>query len=402
MFTKSKLLAAAISAAAAVLCSTGAYAVDAKGSVYGDLRYGLDHSDSSGPNSDAADRGPDTDFRELNSFIGVKAAAGTADWSAFGAYESYVDGALLGADTSRQKYIGVNTPFGTVAWGTMLTDYAKAGLAVDPFYNTSLASGVGGPPGSAGFPLLGGINAYTLTSFGLSPFLTGDLPLNLQALGATIAGANQANQIAYTSPAMGGVTINAALFIDENDDSATGPTGGESHDYGLGASWSMMGIKAGVQWLQINDNVGAGSFFTTPTTLTVGSLDSDALRLTAGYSGSNFGVNVSAERIDHHTVSGGQFPDEEYMLVSGWFGVASGTRLAASYGRTNETGFEGNGVQFGVFHDIVESFTVHAGASMYDLTEDQISGPGPAVDDTVTFALGASYKFDLGFTNVGK
>jgi predicted porin len=397
MLTKSKQLAGAIiGAAAAILCSSGAFAAEGKGSVFGDLRYGLDFSDSEGPVSDAADVGHDLDFRELNSYIGVKGSAGEGGWTAFGAYESYIEGAVISADTSRQRYIGASSPFGTLTYGTMFTEYAKAGLAIDPFYNTSLANATGGVPGSVGL-VAGGINAYSLVSFGLSPLLTGDITVNIPLLGVA-GGGIQSNQIAYTSPTMFGTTVNAAVFIDEADDSATGAAGGESHDYAAGASFSMMGINAGVQYLQINDEVGFGTFASTPGNLGSG-LESNAVRLHGGYAASNFGANLSVERVDHVTVGGGPAPDEEYLFLSGWFGVAKGIRLAGSVGMTNETGFEGTGVQFGVFHDVLENFTCHVGAAFYDLHEDQITGPGPAVDDTYVVAMGASYKFDLGFSS---
>ena len=88
MLKMSKLLAGAIGAAAAVFCSTGALA-DSKGAVYGDIRYGLDFSDSSGPVSTGNDVGQDTDLRDLNSFLGVKASTGQGDIPVFGAYETY-------------------------------------------------------------------------------------------------------------------------------------------------------------------------------------------------------------------------------------------------------------------------------------------------------------------------
>ena len=388
MLKMSKLLAGAIGAAAAIFGSTGALA-DSKGSVSGDIRYGLDMSDSSGPVSDAADTGADTDLRDLNSYVGIKASTGQGDIRVFGVYESYVgaDFSFLSLESSRQLFAGVSTGFGTVTYGRMFTDYAKSGIAIDPFYNTALASANGGVAGSAasapGFP-------PTFTSYGISPFFTGEAPY-LGALGSGV----QPNQLAYESPNLFGLTFNGAVFFDRNDDSPTNAgTGQESHDYGAGLAWNGMGITAGVQFLQVNDEVGGGQFIGALGAGGGGNGDATATRLHASYAAQRFGVAISAERID---LQGAGILDEDYYFASGWFGVMPGTRVAASVGMTNETGFEGTGMQVGVFHDVMENFTVHAGASMYDLHEDSVSGPGSAVDDSWIAALGASYKFELGF-----
>lgn len=395
MLKMSKLLAGAIGAAAAVVCSTGAFA-DSKGSVYGDIRYGLDFSDSSGPISSGNDVGADTDLRDLNSFFGVKASSGQGDIRVFGAYESYVGGeygSILSFEAHRQLYAGVGTPFGTVAYGRMFTEYAKTGIAIDPFYNTSLASANGGAAGSAS--LFAGLAPPSFNSYGQSATLTGEAPM-IGAIGAGV----QSGQLAYETPTFFGVTMNGAVFFDRADDSTTGE---ESHDYALGASWSGMGLNAGVQWLQMNDEVGAGTFIGACGTSGNGTCDATATRLHAGYSAPRFGIAASYELIDLQGFGGAELPNEEYYFLSGWFGVTQGTRLAASVGMTNETldpgtgnSAEGAGVQFGVFHDVIENFTVHAGGSWYDLKENDQSGPS-AADDTYIAAVGASYKFDLGF-----
>jgi predicted porin len=379
MFKMGRLLAGAIGAAAAMLGSTGAIA-DNQGSVYGDIRYGLDHSDSSGPASTASNVGPDTDLRDLNSFIGVKASTGAGDVRVFGGYETYVGGeyaSILSFQSQRQLYAGVETAYGTVAYGRMFTQYAKVGIGMDPFHNTSLGSANGGPAGTSSFSP--GVVPPAFHSYGQSPLFTGETPV-VSNLGAGIQGA----QLTYQSPTLFGATVNGAMFFDRNDDSASG--GQESHDYGLGAAWTGMGITAGVQWLQVNDQVGGGTFLGAR-----GNGDATATRLHASYAAQRWGAAVSAERIDLQGVL-----DEEYLFVSGWFGVLPNTRIAASAGMTNETGFEGTGLTVGVFHDVLDNFTVHAGGSWYDLAPDSVNG---AVDDSWIAAVGASYKFDLGFSS---
>lgn len=391
MLKMSKLLAGAIGAAAAIFGSTGALA-DSKGSVSGDIRYGLDMSDSSGPVSDAADTGADTDLRDLNSYVGIKASTGQGDLRVFGVYETYVgaETSIASLESSRQLFAGVSTGLGTVSYGRMFTDYAKTGMAIDPFYNTALASANGGPAGTA--TIAPGTVPPTFTSFGLSPLFTGESPI-LGPIGAGV----QPNQLSFESPNIFGLTLNGAVFFDRNDDSPTNAgTGEESHDYGAGLAWNGMGITAGVQFLQVNDEVGGGTFLGALGNGGGATGDATATRLHASYAAQRFGVAISAERID---LQGAGILDEDYYYASGWFGVMPGTRIAASVGMTNETGFEGTGIQLGVFHDVIDNFTVHAGASMYDLHEDSVSGPGPAVDDSYIVAVGASYKFELAFSS---
>jgi hypothetical protein len=397
MLKKSELLAGAVAAAAAVL-SSGVIAADAKGAVYGDLRFGVDYSETSAPAS------ADTDFREPNGYVGAKGSVSQGGWSAFGVFEQYADAQAIGLDTPRQTYGGVTGPMGTISFGAMFTAYAKAGLAVDPFYNTSLASATGTAAGTTGV-VVGPLNlGTTYVSFGQSPLLTGDLALNPALLGASSGrfGGIQENQLAYETPSIAGLTINAGVILDEADDSSAGPTPGEAHDYALGATWGMDGLSASVQYLQINDDTGLPTFATTPGSLLAvvagGGFETDALRVTAGYATDQMGVAASYELVDHETLGGAPVPNEEYMLLSGWFGVAPGTRLVASWGRTDDTGFSGDGIQVAVFHDVVQNLTVHAGGSFYDLHDDRITGATGTTPDAYIVAVGASYKFNLGFS----
>jgi hypothetical protein len=388
--------------------SSGVIAAEAKGAVYGDLRFNVDYSETSAPTS------ADTDFREPNGYVGVKGSASHDGWSVFGAAERYADSST-GLERARQTYGGASGPMGTISFGTMFTAYAKQGLAVDPFYNTSLASGAGGAAGTTGLtlaPLLALNYGATYSSFGLSPLLTADVPGGTGELLPLLTGVQlgriggiQENQLTYETPSIAGLTINAGVIFDEANDSSGGPAtgGGEAHDYALGATWGMNGISASVQYLQINDDTGAPTFLTTPgqflaVVLGGGGLETDATRATVGYATEQMGVNFSYELVDHETFGGAPVPNEEYMLLSGWFGVAPGTRLVASWGRTDDTGFSGDGIQVAVFHDVVQNLTVHAGGSFYDLHDDRITGVTGTTPDAYIVAVGASYKFNLGFS----
>lgn len=345
MVTKSKLLAGA-AAAAALIGSTAVLAaeLDAKGSIYGDLRYSLDYSED---NSGAA--GPTYDFADNNSYWGVKASTTQGGITAFGAYERFLDmDANVLLDLVRQSYVGVQTNLGTVKYGQHATAYAEAGRKLDPFYNTTV-TGIGGL-GLGG--ILGAGNSHGTSAVFNSDFV-GSAYIN--------------NHLAYQSPSLAGLTVNAALFNDE--------TGNENqdHNFGAGVEWSGMGLTAGAQFIDENN----GTWLAT---------DSEAMRVYGGYAATQFGAGVSYERFDN---AAGAI-DSDYLMVSGWFGVLPGTRLAASYGQENETGAEGNSIRLGVFHDVIQNFTIWAAALRYD--EAEASNPDA---DVVT--LGASYKFDLGF-----
>lgn len=346
MLSKGKLLAGA-AAAAALVGSVGVFAaeLDAKGSVYGDLRYSLDYAED---NSGAP--GPTYTTTDNNSYWGVKASTTQGGITAFGAYERFVDiDGNFFLEFIRQGYVGLGTEFGTVKYGTHATAYAEAGRKLDPFYNTAV-TGLGGVGALGGF--LGG------NSHGSSAVFNSDFN----------GSAYISNHVAYQSPSVFGITANAAFMTDE-----TG-TSNQDHNYGLGVEWNGMGITAGFQ--MIDDNNGT---WLAP--------DEEASRLYGSYAAGRFGVGASYERFD---LTGGA-NDAEFLMVSGWFGVLPGTRVAASYGQENESGAEGNSIRLGVFHDVIQNFTVWAAALRYD----EAAGVNP---DSDVITLGASYKFDLGFS----
>lgn len=370
MLTKSKLLAG-VAAAAALMGSTAVLAgeLDAKGSVYGDLRYALDFSDSNAQDNGLGATAQDTDLRDNNSYAGIKASVGEGELKAFAVYNVNLANDVS-AETTREGYFGVITGFGTITAGDQFTAYMMSAHNQDPFRNTSLASTNGAVPDLAS----------ALGSYGQS-VLTAEL----------LGGGLQANQVTYTSPSFAGVTVNAAWFIDEQADGTTGAQQ-ESHDYGLGAAFNMGPINAGVQYLQINDEVGTGTLAALN-----GTGDGSATRVHASFAQPRFGVGVSLERLDEQGLG---VLDQEYAFLSAWFGVTGNTRLAALAGMTNETGFEGTGVSLGVFHTVFENFTVWAGGSQHDRKVDTVNSGFAQVNsnDTYVVALGASYKFDLGFS----
>lgn len=336
-----------LAALAAASMSNGAVAADASGALYGDIRWSLDYAEDN-----SALPGPSYNATDNNSFWGVKASVTEGSLTAFGAYERFLDNdAQFGVDLVRQSYAGLAAGWGTVTVGTFETAYARAGRKADPFYDTA-ASGIAG------------VTAFAVlvpgSSHGSSAALNGNF----------VGGAISANQIAYASPAFAGITVNAALFID---DSTTGAD--QDHDFGGGVEFNNAGISAGLQVLDVNSD-GTNVLGMFP--------HEEAYRLHGGYSGERFGVHASFEKLDLVGAS-----DADYRIVSGWFGVTPATRLAASVGQENESGAEGTSFRFGVFQNVIENLTIWAVARQYD--EGRSANP-----DASVFSLGASYKFRIG------
>lgn len=368
MVTKSKLLAGA-AAAAALIGSTAVLAaeLDAKGSVYGDLRYGFTYF-----NDDVGITAED-DLGDNGSFFGIKASTTAGDVTAFAVYERAVDtddciNAVTGIGTStttlcqgngdyvRQAFGGIKTTLGTVTYGHQETMYSQMARRFDPFFNTGVA-------GSAGVGAAPGVGASHGGSVMTLPIFT---------IGQTN------NQLNYISPQIAGFTANLAYFSNEDAGTTDDP------DMGIGADFSMGGLKAGVQHLRIRSALASS----TPNFAVNGGAETDLTAVSVGYAQNRFGAGLLAERFDDRT---NPVLDGETLQLSGWFGVVQGTRIALAAGMTNEYFTEGRSVTVGVFHDVIDNFTAHVAATR--LEGDADSG----TPDAEAITLGASYKFDLGF-----
>lgn len=341
MLNKSKLLAGAVMA----VCSTGVLAGDGKGAVYGDIRWSLNAVDGTGV------AGPLYSATNNNSYWGIKGSVTEGQLTAFGAYENTLNNDSAAADTTRQGYFGLKCDtFGTLQYGQFGTAYFESGRKLDPFANTAVAGVAAGP---------GAFNSHGLSG------------LTAETTGAGFIG----DQVAYTTPSFGGLTVNAALFVDEG-----APGAGTDHDYGIGAEFNNSGLTVGVQALDINN---LGNF-------TVTTASREVVRVYAGLNVARFGANVSVEKASLPGADAG------FIFASGWYGVTNATRIALALGHENNaTGgtaaAEGNSVSLGVFHDVVKNFTGWAAVRRFD---SKVAGPDPHRD---VITLGASYKFNLGF-----
>ena len=338
-------------ALAAALIAGAAGATETRGALYADLRLSVDYTDD---HSGAP--GPTYTGTDNNSTWGVKASTARGGVKVFGGYERFVDAGDpavgLPLEITRQAYFGLDSMCGTLKFGRHATAYAEAGRKLDPFYNTA-ASGTAGV--AAAGSLFGGGNSH-----GSATLFNGDI----------LDRAYVADHLAYRSPSFWGVAANAAVFLDE-----TG-TSDQNHDYGLGVEYAGHGITAGAQFIDAN---GAH-----PLTWGTGV---EATRLYAGYAHTRFGVGLSLEQLD---VPGTM--TENYLMVSGWYGLRDDTRVAASIGVEDDSATAGESLRAGVFHDVIENFTIWL-AGRYFNHSTSIN------NDTTVVTLGASYKFDLGFAS---
>ncbi|MES0873771.1 porin [Sinimarinibacterium thermocellulolyticum] len=339
-------------AVAMASCALGAQAATLEGQLYGDLRYAYTHYDADGsPRRNV--------FDSTNSHAGVMITTRDGGYAATLVYERGLDAdddATVDDDTVRQSYLSVSSPYGTALYGRAPTAYKLAGQKLDPFYNTAIGTisgaAFGGSPAAVRGP-----------SYGLSA-LTSDLSGN----------GFIANQLAYVSPEFMGVRVNAAFFMNEND------RPDDDHDYGVGAEWNgdlLSGrLQAGAQYLDIRSNTNFQAIGIP------GSGAVKATRVHAAYSRESWGVGASWEPLD---LRDGE--NRDYYFASGWLRVAPKTRVAAAYGNTEATPFEGNGYSLGLFHEVLQGLEVYAAARHTDRDV--------APDKSNDLAAGVTYRFRL-------
>jgi hypothetical protein len=338
-------------ALAAALIAGAAGATETRGALYADLRMSLDYTEDT-----SAASGPTFTSTDNNSMWGVKASTARGGVRVFGGYERFLDAGdpNIGfpLEVTRQAYLGLDSMCGMLKFGRHATAYAEAGRKLDPFYNTAV-SGTAGV--AAAGSIFGGRNSHgSATAF------------NADALD----GAYVADHFAYRSPAFAGFAANVALFLDESGSSD------QNHDFGGGIEYVAGGITAGAQFIDAN---GAHP-------LSWGA-NVEATRLYAGYTHTRFGVGASLEQLD---VPGAM--TENYLMVSGWYGLREDTRVAVSAGVEDDSARAGESVRAGVFHDVIENFTIWLAGRYYN---DSTA----LNNDSTVVSIGASYKFDLGFSS---
>ncbi len=352
----------AILAVAAAAFGTQAVAVETAARLYGDFRYSAGYSK-------VQDGATDYDFNSNNSHLGLAVNAAEGDFALTAVYELAIDGqnTANGSDDTRQAYLSVASPFGTLAYGQIATAYKQAGQQLDPFYNTGIGTITGTPFGNAGAPVLG-------PSFGLSA-LTSD----------TVGQGLIKNQVAYVSPTIANLTGNAAIIFAENDRDNGGQV-----DYGVGVEYTANGIIGGIQYLDIsattnltpNANFNAGLPNATKAT-----------RIYGGYATETWTVGASWEPL---SITGA--PDRDYYFLGGTLSITERATVAASLGYVENVPFEGQSLSLGVFYDIFTGLEAYAAARYADRDVDAILNNGFGVTDGPSvreFVVGINYQFSL-------
>lgn len=357
---RSKQLIAAGSVMA--LFSMQALAAEIGANLYGDLRYSVGYSDV----EDGAD---DFDFNSNNSHLGLSIGGAEGDLRVTAVYELGIDSGntTSGSDDTRQAYLSVGSPYGTLAYGQLETTYKQAGQRLDPFYNTGVGTITGTPFGNAGAPVLG-------PSFGLSA-LTSD----------TVDQGLIANQVTYLSPTIANLTGNATIIFAENDRDNGGQT-----DFGVGVEYAANGILLGAQYLDIRATLNG----TPNANFNAGLPDrTKATRVYGGYGTENWTLGASWEPLE---IDGA--PDRDYYFLSGTLRLNDRTRLAASLGYVENVPFEGQSLSLGVFHELLTGLEAYAAARYSDRDEEAILNNGFAISDGASvgeLVLGINYQFSL-------
>jgi predicted porin len=292
----------------------------------------------------------DVDLENNGSNFRIGAAAEEQGIRAFAVYERGASNDQLGVEDVREFFGGVTGRIGTLVTGRKATEYRLSGQRLDPFYNTSAAS-------------FNGTFAAEGASFGLSNLTNGYTP----------------NTVAYGSPSFGGVTVNAATFINNNSNNQGV---GDEADFGLGIGYAnsdWLGLEAGLQFLDLNGNVVSGA--------AAGA--SQALRLHASVGRKAWTVGVSVEAVDVEL----EEDPRTYAFLSGSVQLYETLRLAATAGAVRDTRdpvatAEGMGGSVGLFWNLTQHLETYAALRYVTLDN-------AAEQDSGTLATGMKFTFDV-------
>ncbi|TVP77141.1 MAG: porin [Gemmatimonadales bacterium] len=316
-----------------LLVPLGVEGQEATTELYGDFRYSYNRVDA----------GAATYWTGVNnaSRLGVRSEAAAGSLTLFADLQAGagVDGGGS-AFTPRYYLAGVRGEFGTLTVGRHSPAYKMAGVRLDPFYDTSTLGTGGGVPTEGVF---GG------ASFGLSSLTNGWAD----------------RTVAWSSPAFGGFTANAAAYVDPDSD----------HDYGLGIGYRAGGLEVGVQY----HDVGGGPGWAQSSGI------EHAFRTHASLARDAWSVGASHER-----VAASEGEDQTFFLALGTVHVTPDVMFAASVGHVGDGSVQdaaGTGYHLGVFYRLLPQARVHALYSGLD------PDGGPSRGN---LAVGLTYQFTLG------
>lgn len=292
----------------------------------------------------------DVDLENNGSNFRIGASAEEQGIRAFAVYERGASNDQLGVEDVREFFGGVTGSVGTLVAGRKATEYRLSGQRLDPFYNTSAAS-------------FNGTFAAEGASFGLSNLTNG----------------YTSNTVAYGSPSFGGVTVNAAAYVNNNSNNQGV---GDEGDFALGVGYAnseWLGLQAGLQYLDLNGNVVFGA----------AAGESQALRLHASVGPKKWTVGLSVEAVD---VELEQDP-RLYAFLSASVQLYDTLRLAATAGHVRDTRdpvvtTEGTGGSVGLFWNLTQHLETYAALRYVTLDN-------AAEQDSGTLATGMKFAFDV-------
>ncbi|MEN8720389.1 MAG: porin [Oceanococcaceae bacterium] len=267
--------------------------------------------------------------------------------------DSDADGAN-GLASTRHAFVGFNSSYGTFTFGRVNTAYKLAAQRLDPFYDTSAANFVGGfSPEGATYGLSNLVNGWT------------------------------DNTIAYLSPEVGGLTVNAGIHLQEADDA--------DHDYSIGLDYRLGDITVGLQFLDIGRS--AGEFANGVTGVVAGSegVVDTAGQINAHYAGDGWTVGASYEYVELLTID----DERGYAYLAGTYDLGENLTLAASAGQVDQGAGEGFGGTIGAFVNLMPEFQIYGLYSYTDLDQANLADGTVASDENNTISFGVKYAFEL-------
>jgi predicted porin len=360
------------------MCLGGATVASAEttNSIYGNFRWSVNYVDvapAAGGASVDTIRADDNQSR-----LGLRGEVKGSDLTAFYHWESGLTSDAGDTNFSgRLYYAGVKGGFGALTVGRHSPAYKVGGTSVNPFGDTGVAN-------------VNGEYAPTGAAFGLS--------------GMTNGFAN--NTIAYTSPKLGPVTVNAAIYIDDSADN--------DHDYAAGVAYAGGPITAGFQYYDANTKPIPNPFvgvtaaeraeaaltgITIPTGASIArgpwanASDLRAYRAHGSFKTGPLTLGASVEMLDPKAQGSNE---TMFYFVSATYAVTPELRLAASVGLRDFDGLDtasgaasdGLGINIGAFYNVLPNTTVYALGSMVDFDRDN-------KDDTLVVSAGLIYNFNM-------
>lgn len=288
--------------AIAVAATMAAPAAMAAPTVYGNIHLSINAADNDIP---AADNG--IKMSSNTSSLGVKGsedlgdglkAIYKAEWEIDIAPNPTVDpdGSIIpnsggsGNLTGRDQFLGLKGGFGTIALGTMSSNYKQMGGKVDPLYRTPL-EGRG--------------------------FL--DIQSNDLHGGKGVNRGRQTDTVQYTSPKMGGISL-VANYTLSGAGTAAGNTNGNNETTGIGLRWSSKAFMLYADWIDATPVTASPSY--------TGNGTESAVKVGGKFSAKAFDLALQYEAAQDLT-------SRDYVFLAGTWNINKNNGIILTYGMTD-------------------------------------------------------------------